>query len=118
MPFMHNRINGIFIWSYQKKVVYLHPQFHAGDVCTSSAWVADIIKAFISACFGVMKSCKISPYPKQEGSKRPLGYVYPATEHPLLDCSVWWHFISAWALCAYSYREGSCRNLITKNKQR
>ena len=34
----------IFILSYQKKVVYLHPQFHAGDVCTSSAGVADIFK--------------------------------------------------------------------------
>ena len=32
-----NRINGFFIWSCQKNVVYLHPQFHAGDVCTSSA---------------------------------------------------------------------------------
>ena len=33
-----------FIWSYQKNVVPLHSQFHAGDVCTSSAGVADILK--------------------------------------------------------------------------
>ena len=52
-----------------------------------------IIKAFISACFGNLKSCKISFHPKQEGSKRPLGYDYPATERPCVDCSVWWHFI-------------------------
>ena len=32
-------------------------------------------------------------YPKQEGSKRPLGYDYPAAERPCVDCSVWWHFI-------------------------
>ena len=31
--------------------------------------------------------------PKQEGSKRPLGYDYPAAERPCVDCSVWWHFI-------------------------
>ena len=39
-----NRPSGHFIWSSQKNVVYLNPQFHAGDVCASSAGVADIFK--------------------------------------------------------------------------
>ena len=33
-----------FICPSQKNVVYLRSQFHAGDVCTSSAGVADIFK--------------------------------------------------------------------------
>ena len=37
-------LKATFIWSCQKNVVYLHPQFHAGDVCASSAGVADILK--------------------------------------------------------------------------
>ena len=43
----------------------------------------------------------------------------PPTEHPLLDCSVWWHFISAWAFIAYSYRKGlagTSRKRISKGK--
>ena len=44
---------------------------------------ADIVKkAFISACFGITKSGKFHNRPKQDGSKRPLGYDYPAAEHP------------------------------------
>ena len=62
MPFMQIRINGIFIWSYQKNVVYLHPQFHAGDVCTSSAGVADIFKRrLLALCSDSMKSRKFQP---------------------------------------------------------
>ena len=35
---------------------------------------------------------KLSTYPKQEGSKRPMGYVYPAAEHPSgLLCLVAFH---------------------------
>ena len=65
-------------------------------LCTanpSHRFCRHIIKAFISACFRDSKSCKISSYLKQEGSKRPLGYDYPAAERPIVDCSVWWHFI-------------------------
>ena len=56
------RINGFFIWSCQKNVVYLHPQFHAGDVCTSSAGVADIFKRrLLALCSDSMKSRKFLP---------------------------------------------------------
>ena len=37
-------LKAIFICIYAKIIVSLHPQFHAGDVCTSSAGVADILK--------------------------------------------------------------------------
>ena len=73
-------------------------------------------KAFISACFGFLKTGNFRN-PKQEGSKRPLGYDYPAAERPCVDCSVWWHFISAWALLAYSC-ERVYQSLVIENKQR
>ena len=76
-----------------------------------------IIKAFISACFGITKSGKFHNRPKQEGSKRPLGYVYPAAERPAVDCSVWWHSYSAWAFVAYSC-ERVYQSLVIENKQR
>ena len=56
--------------------------------------------------------------PKQEGSKRPLGYVYPAAEHPRVDCSVWWHFIFGVGVTCLFLLVGSFRNLDMENKQR
>ena len=46
----------IFICIYAKKSVSLHPQFHAGDVCASSAGVADILKRrLLTLCSGELK---------------------------------------------------------------
>jgi hypothetical protein len=56
--------------------------------------------------FWCIEIWKISPYPKQEGSKRPLGYDYPAAEHPLWTALFGGISYSAWALLAYSYRVG------------
>ena len=56
--------------------------------------------------------------PKQEVSKRPLGYVYPAAEHPRVDCSVWWHFIFGVGVTCLFLLVGSFRNLDMENKQR
>ena len=40
----------------------MHPQFHAGDVCTSSAGVADIFKRrLLALCSDSMKSRKFLP---------------------------------------------------------
>ena len=52
LPKSHNFNNFCdFSCPYQKNVVYLRSQFHAGDVCASSAGVADILKkAFIALC--------------------------------------------------------------------
>ena len=40
--------------------------------------------------------------PKQEGSKRPLGYVYPAAERPMWTALFGGSSYSAWALLACS----------------
>ena len=48
----------IFIWSCQKNVVYLHPQFHAGGVCASSAGVADIFKRRLLALCSDVQKCR------------------------------------------------------------
>jgi len=46
----------IFICVVQKNVVYLRSQFHAGDVCTSSAGVADILqRRLLALCSDVLK---------------------------------------------------------------
>ena len=46
----------IFICISRKNVVYLHPQFHAGDVCASSAGVADILKRrLLTLCSDALK---------------------------------------------------------------
>ena len=76
-----------------------------------------IIKAFISACFGVTKSGKFHNRPKQEGSKRPLGYDYPAAERLLWTALFGGISYSAWALLACSC-ERVYQNLVTENKQR
>ena len=58
---------------------FLHTCKFCCTFATANPKFADILlKAFISACFRDSKSCKISSYLKQEGSKRPLGYDYPA----------------------------------------
>ena len=47
------------LWSCQKNVVYLRSQFHAGDVCTLSAGVADILRRrLLALCSDELKSRK------------------------------------------------------------
>ena len=54
---MQKRINGIFIWSYQKNIVPLHREPTLGISAHQRRRVADIIKkAFIGACFGITKT--------------------------------------------------------------
>ena len=73
------------------------------NFATANPKFADILlKAFISACFRDSKSCKISSYLKQEGSKRPLGYDYPAHRASFRMTLFGGIHISAWALVAYS----------------
>ena len=55
--------------------------------------LADIIKKRLLALVLAYRNPENFTNPKQEGSKRPLGYDYPAAERPCVDCSVWWHFI-------------------------
>ena len=60
-------------------LILLRKSKKCSNFATANPKFADILlKAFISACFRDSKSCKISSYLKQEGSKRPLGYDYPA----------------------------------------
>ena len=64
-----------FFWHFQKKVVYLHPQFHAGDVCTSSAWVADIFKRrLLTLCSDSMKLRNFQLYAGLSNGRCPTGY--------------------------------------------
>ena len=52
-------LKAIFICIYAKIIVSLHPQFHAGDVCASSAGVADILKRrLLTLCSDCQKSRK------------------------------------------------------------
>jgi hypothetical protein len=56
--------------------------------------------------FWYSETWKISTYPKQEGSKRPLGYDYPACRASFGMALFGGIHIQAWALLAYSYRKG------------
>ena len=76
-------------------------------ICTSANFVVPLhrkpsvcrhIKSVYSACFGVSKSGKFQLNPRQEGSKRLLGYVYPAAERPLWTALFGGISYSAWAL--------------------
>ena len=68
--------------------------FFCTFAAAKSYWLGrHIIKKRLLALVLAYRNPENFTNPKQEGSKRPLGYVYPAAEHPLVDCSVWWHFI-------------------------
>ena len=60
MPFMRIRINGIFIWSYQKNVVYLHCKPALGMSAHQRRRVADIIKGVYWRLFWNIEIRKIS----------------------------------------------------------
>ena len=65
----------IFICISRKNVVYLHPQFHAGDVCASSAGVADILKRrLLTLCSDSMKLRNFQLYAGLSNGRCPTGY--------------------------------------------
>ena len=66
----------MFICSIQNKLLPLHPQFPAGDVCTSSAWVADIFKRrLLALCSDLMKCRKFQINVSELSNDRcPTGY--------------------------------------------
>jgi hypothetical protein len=73
--------------------------------------IADIIKKRLLALVLVIRKPEIFANPKQEGSKRPLGYVYPAAERPSWIALFGGISYSAWAFVAYSCWQGSFRYL-------
>ena len=75
MPFMQVCINGIFIWSYQKNVVYLHREPALGMSAHQRRRVADIIKGVcwrLLALVLELRNPENFTYPKQESDKCPL----------------------------------------------
>ena len=61
--------------SIQNISLPLHPQFHAGDVCTSSAVVADIFKRrLLTLCSDELKSRKFQPCSGLSNGRCPTGY--------------------------------------------
>ena len=77
-----------FICLIQKNVVYLHPQFHAGDVCASSAGVADILKRrLLTLCSDVFETSQLSKASSGLSNGRcPTGYRLS------LLCQIWLSF--------------------------
>ena len=105
--------------NHKKMQFFLHTCKFFTTFATANQKFADILlKAFISACFRDSKSCKISSYLKQEGSKRPLGYDYPAHRASFVGllCLVAFHIRRGRSLLILM--DGSCRNLKLENKQR
>ena len=82
-----------FICPIQKNVEYLRSQFHAGDVCMSSAGVADIFKRrLLTLCSGVFETSQLSKASSGLSNDRcPTGYRLS------LLCQSWY------ATCAYAY---------------
>ena len=82
----------IFICISRKNVVYLHPQFHAGDVCASSAGVADIFKRrLLTLCSGDLKLRNFHLYAGLSNGRCPTGYRLS------LMCLFWYR------ICVYAY---------------
>ena len=68
-------LKAIFICIYAKIIVSLHPQFHAGDVCASSAGVADIFKRrLLTLCSDVMKCRSFKVSSELSNDRCPTGY--------------------------------------------
>ena len=64
---------------------------------------ADIIKSVYWRLFWLPETWKLSIYPKQEGSKRPLGYDYPARRAS---------FVGLLCLVAFHIRRGRCLHIL------
>ena len=91
--------------------VILQPQIRA-------IGFADIIlKALISACFGKQKSGNFLTNPRQEGSKRPLGYDYPA-RRASFGIALFGGFHIRRGRCLLILIGKVFQNLCLKNKQR
>ena len=69
---MQKRINGIFIWSYQKNIVPLHREPALGMSAHQRRRVADIIKGVYWRLFWYHEILQNFTYPKQESDKCPL----------------------------------------------
>ena len=88
----------IFICISRKNVVYLHPQFHAGDVCASSAGVADIFKRrLLTLCSDSMKLRNFQLYAGLSNGRCPTGYRLSS-----LCLLVLVHLLRI-CVCAYAY---------------
>ena len=71
----HFAFFSFFSCPYQKIVVYLRSQFHAGDVCMSSAGVADIFKRrLLTLCSDVLKLRNLQLYAGLSNGRCPTGY--------------------------------------------
>ena len=71
----HFAFFSFFSCPYQKNVVYLRSQFHAGDVCASSAGVADIFKRrLLALCSDYQKSRKFQLCSGLSNGRCPTGY--------------------------------------------
>ena len=71
----HFAFFSFFSCPYQKIVVYLRSQFHAGDVCASSAGVADILKRrLLTLCSDSMKLRNFQLYAGLSNGRCPTGY--------------------------------------------
>jgi len=78
----------------KKQFFLLNPKYFTTFATQSEQSVCrHIIKAFISACFGTLKPGKFHPIRNKKAVNALWDMYIPPTEHPLLDCSVWWHFI-------------------------
>ena len=97
----------IFICISRKNVVYLHPQFHAGDVCASSAGVADILKRrLLTLCSGDLKLRNFHLYAGLSNGRCPTGYRLS-----LLCLLVLVHLLRI-CVCAHAYLNYVAREYI------
>ena len=67
-------LKAIFICIYAKIIVSLHPQFHAGDVCASSAGVADILKRRLLRFVLTSEMSQFQPCSGLSNGRCPTGY--------------------------------------------
>ena len=113
-----------FLLNPKKCITFAVEMIHAGAcgrVClpfTLTESFKDIIKSVYWRLFWYSETWKISTYPKQEGSKRPWGYDYPAHRAS---------FVGLLCLVAFHIRRGRSlliligkvlQDLRVENKQR
>ena len=103
----HFAFFSFFSCPYQKIVVYLRSQFHAGDVCTSSAGVADIFKRrLLTLCSGDLKLRNFHLYAGLSNGRCPTGYRLS-----LLCLLVLVHLLRI-CVCAHAYLNYVAREYI------
>ena len=92
---LHFAFFKLFPCPYQKNVVYLRSQFHAGDVCMSSAGVADIFKRrLLTLCSGVFETSQLS-----KASSGLSNDICPTGYRLYLLCQFWLSFAHTY-VCA------------------